>query len=432
MLKRARTARTAVSLVALVALGVAPVSPAAAATSEPALTDLAWFWEDSEAQDVDTPAGKVTVETPNPFCPTAPGSVGSVEETCASERLPVWIKGGDYETPYMVSAVGFDLALVPIGSKVEKFTVTLLEDEANCEKGDTSSGQQCRHTDPVNIAGHKLQACVVGGLFGSGEGRPYREVPDYSCSPTDPIATRKKIKAVDKNDDDGDDHIWTFDLTRFASRWIEEFSAVTGIVITAQAPKNYQPANPDGSDNWRVVLAGPNVNKGVRTKLVYTPGEGGDEFFDFGDIGTTGSTGTTSFGGGDLGSAGGDFGGDAGGIGTAPGEEPAEAPPEDLALEEQGAEGDEQASMPGYVWLAILVGLLAFSLVRQAVLERVGGIRSDGPLAQIRKLNAARRGGAVAAAGDAGPLATVGAAARSVGAAVTTAFGKIRSIAKRG
>jgi hypothetical protein len=318
---------------------------------------------------------------------------------------------------------------------VQKFTVKLLEDEANCEEGETPSGQQCRHTDPINIAGHKLQACVVGRLFGSGESRPYKEVPDHSCSPTDPMATRKSIKAVDKNDDDGKDHVWTFNLTRFARTWVEEFSAVTGVVITAQTPKNYNPSNPDGSDNWRVVLAGPNVKKGVLTKLVYTPGEGGEDFFEFPtSVGGTGSTGTTSFGGGGgFGTTGGSLGGGGAGVGTAPGGEPAQGgPAPDIGLEEQGAEGDEPTTMPGYVWLAILVGLLAFSLVRQAVLERVAGIRPDGPLAQIRRLNAARRGGAVAAAGAPGPLATVGAAARSVGAAMTTAFGKLRSIAKRG
>ena len=50
--------------------------------------------------------------------------------------------------------------------------------------------------------------------------------------------------------------------------------------------------------------------------------------------------------------------------------------------------------MPGYVWLMLLAGLIAFSLVRSVVIESATGIRPDGVLAQIQRINAERRGGA--------------------------------------
>ncbi len=54
--------------------------------------------------------------------------------------------------------------------------------------------------------------------------------------------------------------------------------------------------------------------------------------------------------------------------------------------------------MPGYVWLAILAGIVAFTLVRSVVLESAAGIRPNGVLAQIQRLNADRHGTAVATA----------------------------------
>jgi hypothetical protein len=65
--------------------------------------------------------------------------------------------------------------------------------------------------------------------------------------------------------------------------------------------------------------------------------------------------------------------------------------------------------MPGYVWLAILAGIIGFTLVRSVVLESASGIRPNGVLAQIQRLNADRHGGATAAsAATTSPFAPVG------------------------
>ncbi|MGH2748175.1 MAG: hypothetical protein ACRDKB_09655 [Actinomycetota bacterium] len=396
-------ARLAAVLAGLTALSLLALSaPVGAAQDEPAINALAFYWEDGHTEELDSPTGKVIVETPSPFCPTLPGSLGSpAQETCAPGRIPVWIRQGDYDTPYMLSAVAFDLSLIPIGSDVSKFTVTFLEDERGCEEDEsTETDQRCHETGPINVEGKTLQACLIGDIFGDGEARPYNEVPPHRCSGDDPVAKRKEVKAVDKDDSDGVDHIWTFDLTAFAQGWVEEFSIVTGVMITAETPKDFQPNNPDSSDNWRVVLAGPQVNKGVRTKIVYTPGEedfGGE--FDFGDEGgggftDTGGGFTTTTGDSGFGSV------DTGGGVTPPGgDEGAEAPPATEAEQPPVAAEPTSATepLPGYVWLGILAGLVGFSLVRSVVLESAAGMRPNGVLAQIRSINTARRGAPVAA-----------------------------------
>lgn len=403
-MRKRTSARLASVLAGLTALSLLALSaPLRAAQDEPAINALAFYWEDGNTEEVDTPTGRVIVETPNPFCPTLPGSLGSpAPESCAPGRLPVWIRGGDYDTPYMLSAVAFDLSLIPIGSEVRKFTVRFLEDERGCEEDEsTETDQRCHETGPINIEGKTLQACLVGDIFGDGEARPYEEIPPHRCSADDPVAERKEVKAVDKDDSDGVDHVWTFDLTDFAQGWVEEFSIVTGVIITAETPEDFQPNNPDSQDNWRVVLAGPQVDKGVRTKLVYKPGEedfGGE--FDFGDdtgggFTDTGGGFTTTTGSSDFGSV--DTGAPAAPAGDAEG---AEAPPAEEAEQPPVAAEPTSATepLPGYVWLGILAGLIGFSLVRSVVLESAAGMRPNGVLAHIRSINTARRGASVAAA----------------------------------
>ncbi|MGI8407853.1 MAG: hypothetical protein ACR2L3_05020, partial [Actinomycetota bacterium] len=151
--------------------------------------------------------------------------------------------------------------------------------------------------------------------------------------------------------------------------------------------------------NWRTVLMGAAEPDGVKTTLVYKapptpvptplpPTDPIDSGTDLGSGSTDGFS-TESTDGGTFGTT------DPVGGGTevpAPGEEGA---PVDLPLEDAGLAGDElpaAPSIPGYVWLAILAGLMAFSLVRQVVLESAAGIRPDGVLAQIRKINTERRG----------------------------------------
>jgi hypothetical protein len=426
-----RRTLSAIGIVGLIALCLSSITfPVGAATAEPTTTDLAWYWEDSDSQSVDTPVGTITAQTPNPFCPTNPGSgVGDVAggRTCAEELLPLWVRGADYETPYMMSAVAFDFTLVPIGSEVNEFTVTFLEDETSCEQSDAGEPKQCRTTDQLNAENQTVQACLATQIIGGGESRPIREVPNHDCAGA-PTATRTEIKNDDEADpDDTDpDHIWKFDLTPYAQGWVENFSVSTGIVLRPiEAQKEA-----DREDDWRVVFAGPRMDDGVKTKLDYDAPD--DPVFptdptDPTDPTTPTSPSFPSSGFPDTGSP--DSGGQIpGGVTPTPGA-PTEVPGdgnEELAGEEASA----VQSMPGYVWLGLLAGVAGFLLVRSIVMESVSGMRSDGVLAQIKNINAQRRGPLEAASTEPGALAALGHASgkffKGVGHVVSKPFSRFK------
>lgn len=379
--------RLGACLAALAAAALVLATPglARAAEAEPALTSAAWYWESQRSQPITDPTsgGDVaTAEAPNPFCPTFLGLGNPSGQACEEGRLPIEVSGGDYDTPDKMTAVAFDLATIPLGSQIREFTVTFVE----------ADGPQ---SQPANAEGKELQACPIGEFFGDGEARQYQEAPQFACSDADPRAERKSIKVK------GEDRFaFTFDLTALAQQWAAEIPPVTGVMITPVKPEeaDFDPAT---DNNWRTVFAGTQdedlKERGVQTYLNYKPGE--DDFADpFADPGATG---------GDLG--GGGFGttGDTGGFGEATaggpigGEESGEAEPVSgegtpLAATDQG--DPNAGAMPGYAWLAMLAGLIAFSMVRSVVLENAKGIRPDGVLAQIRQINAAQGGGIATAA----------------------------------
>lgn len=428
----------AISIGLLVGLTLMPVAAGAAQqTAEPAMLNMSWWWEDYQGEEIDIQGNKVIVETPNPLCPSTPGSTGAVPGTCAEGRIPVEIRGGDYETPVMLAGVGFDLSYLTPGSEVTSFTVTFLEAEAGCYDGPDEdkecqpnnppgNGDHVEQTNPKNIEGKKLQACLLPEIIGDAEARPYAEVPRYTCSETDPVAERKEIKAIEDpdapEDADGVDHIWTFDLTPFAQQWAEKFSVSTAIMLTGNKPADTGP-----QDSWSVVLAGAKAFKGIRTKLVYEPaaltgfpppggttdpGTGGTTTGGF----TTGSTGSGSFG---VPSSGGTTTGGSTDPGVAqPGASPSAAPGQPtLAGDELEPQG-----MPGYVLLALLAGFIGFILVRQAVVESTSGIRPDGVLAKIHALNAERRGVDVHDVEESGGIGT---ALAVIGRTIASPFSKL-------
>jgi hypothetical protein len=396
-------------LAALVCLAALIAMPSASAeeveTSKPLVSTYAWYWEEAQAQEFEGPQGTAAVDTNNEYCPQVPGGgLGNVsEETCAEGRLPIRIKGGDYEKPNQVSAVMFDtLTSVPFGAKVKKFTATFEEAKTGCRNDEVApSGKQCENSDPVNVEGHELQACLVTELFGEGSARPYREVPGYECSDQSPTAKRKK---------DGDTYTWTFDLTEYAQKWADLDVPTSAVLITGVEPKDTGP-----HDSWRVTLLG-SVDNGIKATAQFVPPEdpldtlspttvpGGDTIPGTPGTpaipgtpavpGTAGSPPTTT----DTGSAA--SGGAAGASGAAePGDAkaPVEAPEDAIASEPTAADsGPPGGGLPWYGWLALLAGLAAFSLLRSVVLDGAAGIRQDGVLAHIQKLNAERRGGAAA------------------------------------
>jgi hypothetical protein len=412
------TGRCTVRLTVVLACGAlifAPAATSAAKTAKPLVTTYAWYWENQKQESVKDPTSGADVITATPgnafFCPGAEG-VANPEQSCKPGRLPVEVLGGDYESPDKVSAVAFDLTMAPIGSKVTKFKATFLE---------ASDGQ----SQSYNIDGKKLEACLVTKIFGAGEARRYKERPEFNCSKDRILASRRKAKPAG-NGAPTDRFQWTFDLTAPAKKWVEQGQFATGILIRPFEPKK---TGPDTA-NWRVVLEGSENPKGIQTQFEFIPAKLPD-LFGGGDLG-----------GGDLG-GGDDLGGSttfsdpatdsgddlgAGATGTVTPEESSESPTEETA-EEPRLASDETASVPGglpaYVWLALLAGLVGFSAVRSVVFEHASGVRPNGVLAQIHRLNAERRGTAVATPDGANPLEPLLAGVRSVGGKARRVIAKL-------
>jgi len=407
--------------------------PAHAAKTDVSISSLGWWSEDARSEQREVPGvGTITIETPNPFCPGA-GSLGSPAPTCAEGRLPIEVRNGDYETQNKISAVAFDFSLIPVGSKINKFTVTFREAKAGCydkdgEADENPEDDRCEETDPINVQGHELQACRVTAYFGDGEARPYNEAPKYECSNADPQAKRKEIKS-DK-DGEGSNFYWSFDLTKYAEQWTAKFSPITGIMLVGVPITEGRGDNEEEDDEtWRVVLTGPKFQNGIKTNLNYIPAEDpiappppppgtidpttgltDTGSTGFTDTGTTGTTGTTT---GTTGTTGGDAG--AGAATPAPTGSP-------ILTVGQPPEVEE---LPGYIWLALLAGLIGFSLVRSIVMERTAGVRPDGVLATIHRLNAERGAAAGAATASTGPLAALGGVLGGVGAKLGHMLGKL-------
>jgi hypothetical protein len=430
VVKRIGGALFATALIASSILVLGP-SPAQAAKAEPSISAIGWWWEDATTEEREVPGvGTVTIETPNPFCPGAGSGTGAPGQTCAEGRLPIEVRNGDYEQQNKISAVGFDMSLIPIGSEVNKFTVTFREAKEGCydkgEPDDDPSNDTCEQTSPLNVGQHQLQACLVTAYFADSEARPYKEAPKYECTNADPLAKRKEVDS--EKDGPGSNFYWTFDLTEYAQKWTAKFSSVTGVMLVGVPITTGQGDNAEqDSDTWRVVLAGPKFQNGVTTAIDYIPAEDPllpptDPGTDPGagiptDTGSTGfdtGTGTTDTGLGDT--------GDTGDVGAGAEETPAPANTELPAV----AQAPEVEEIPGYMWLALLAGLVGFSLVRSIVIEKTTGIRPDGVLATIHRLNTERTGASMTAGPSGpGPLAAVGGALGSVGKKIGGAFGKL-------
>lgn len=404
-------------------------APAKAAKAEPTISSLGWWWEDATTEEREVPGvGTVTIETPNPFCPSAGSGTGApVSQACSEGRLPIEVRNGDYEQQNKISAVAFDLSLIPVGSEVNKFTVTFREAMSGCydrdgELDDDPNDDVCETTNPLNAEGHELQACLVTAFFGDAEARPLKEAPKYECSNGDPIGKRKEV-ASDK-DGEGSNFYWTFDLTEYAKAWTAKFTPVTGIMLVG---KPVEGEGNQATETWRVVLTGPNFQQGIQTAIDYIPSE--DPLVPPVDPGTDPGTGTlptdtgTGFDTGvptdtgDLGDT-----GDVGDVGgTDPGATPTPTAPPLQAVSDQ----PQVQEIPGYLWLALIAGLVGFSLVRSVVIEKTTGIRPNGVLATIHRLNAERAGSVVEGASAAGPLAAVSGAFAVVGKKIGGAFGKL-------
>ena len=434
-------AKLAAAITAIVMVGlVAASGPVSAATTEPAVIAQAWYWENQQNESINTPAGPVQLDLNNQFCPTVPSGGGQAlaQQTCAEGVLPVEVVNGDYETPDKLAAVGFDMSGVPIGSAVSSFKVTFLEDKASCSPDEEDPQQtKCRNTQPINPEGHEIQACMVEEIFGDGDARPYKEIPKYTCSPTDPKATRKEITIENEAGVEEAWFIWTFDLTEFAAQWTESFASATAIMLVPVQPEEGGEASP--TESFRVVLAGPKGGVGKRpgivSKINYKapppgstpPPPPGDSSTDFpSDSSSSDFSGGSDFSSSPTTSFGGDEGSSPTTSDTTVPDASGELPSATDDTTQTAAEGPEIQSFPGYMWLAILAGLIAMSLVRSVVVEKATGHRPDGVVAQIHRMNAARRGDAVATeSGLHAAFAPVGRVLSSVGHAFSNLAAKL-------
>jgi hypothetical protein len=404
-----------------VLLVVGPLPAASATKLHPGASEYAWYWEDQRSDTIKGPGDTEIVEYrfQNPFCPETPA--GGVQELCKAGRLPVEVRNGDYKEPNKISAVAFDFTLVPFGSKVKKFTATLTE--ANDEQ-----------SEPINAANKSLRACRITEFFGTGEAREYKEAPSFSCSKSAPTARRKAVGKGDKKI-----YEFTFDLTAYAKGWAKQGSLITGVMLFPVKPKHKTATDGIGfgggdeeseqstTDNWRVVLKGPREKQGIQTTLVFTKPKLSTPIPPTPPPTTSFNGSGTSPGFSDFGSGTTDFSPPASDATTPSSEVPSALPtptpastpvdalddkPASAAAEETPVEG-----FPWYMWLALLAGIVGFSMVRSIVIERVTGIRPDGVLAHIHRLNADRRGAALQsdALGGPGLLAPLATAFRPIG-----------------
>ena len=410
-----------------------------AETTEPSVAAYAWFWKDQQQTKVTNPADGTdvaTLELKNPYCPDTAPAGSPPEQACKPGRLPVEVRN-NYEEPDKLSAINFDLSAAVPGSKVKKYTVRLWEAQ-----------DEVSRSTQYNLDGKQIQACVIDDVFGEGEARLYKEVPRYKCSKSSPIAKRKST-TIGKGTDEKEAFYWDLDLTKVAQQWVDDEVFFTSVMLTPVEPKE-----PTPQDNaWQVVFAGPMETKyGIDQELVYVapevpvietpppPPPGGDDddpltpddpaTDDFDSSSPTTTTTTTGTGtptspsapAGDAPAAD-DAAADAGT------EEPTAAEDAELASDEAAT---SPSGMPLYMWLAILAGMLGFTMVRSVVLEKNTGVRPDGVLAQIQKLNAQRRGTAVAGAtSGTSPFAGLMAGLGAIGSKVTAGAGKLAQLVSR-
>ena len=406
-------------------------------TVKPSVITYAWFWKDQQQHKVTNPADGTdvaTLELKNPYCPDTAPAGSPPEQVCKPGRLPVEVRN-NYEEPDKLSAINFDLSAAVPGSKVKKFTVRLWEAQ-----------DEFSRSTQYNLDGKQIQACVIDDVFGEGEARLYKEVPRFKCSKTSAVAKREST-TIGKGTDEKEVFYWDLDLTEQAQQWVKDEVFFTSVMLMPKAPKEPTPQE----NAWQVVFAGPLETKfGIDNVLVIDPPKiekvvppppppppGGDsDPLTVDDPGTSlGSssptTTTTTTGTGSPTSTSAPTGdAPAGDAGAEPAtEEPTAAEDAELASDEAET---SPSGMPLYMWLAILAGMLGFTMVRSVVLEKNTGVRPDGVLAQIQKLNAQRRGTAVAGAeSSASPFAGLMAGLGAIGTKVTSGAGKLAQLVSR-
>jgi hypothetical protein len=301
----------------------------------------------------------------------------------AKSTLPVAANNGE---PDKISSIYFgllDRGLQP-DTTIVKFDLQI------------AAGDQSGDTAPqFNADGKKIQACAITDFWvNNDDGAQTWNTPDGKTA----------YPAYDKDNcvtgalsGTGAKQVWTFDLLKIAEQWGKDLSTNNGVMLLPEISKN--PAPQDSS--WQINLQLPDKTdyKATRDRVQATISftvpstdtggtdtSGGDGSGGGDIVVDTGGGGGTFTGGGGFST--GDFGGGTttttttetlgGGDTTTGGTTPlASVPP---------------VHLPPVVWALIPLGLLALFAVRQVLVEPVGGPRSDGVIAAIRRRNAAMKG----------------------------------------
>ncbi|MGH3717168.1 MAG: hypothetical protein ACRDT4_27455, partial [Micromonosporaceae bacterium] len=205
----------------------------------------AWFW----VRQVDQETAGPRVSLPNPQRP---------------ETLPVAYESGE---PSKLSSLKFDLAgrAVPAGSKITKFTLTIVE-----------------ATDPAEVptsnpSARVLQACTAASEWADAQAELWEAKPKSGTDCAKGV--RKETPATDKAPLRV---TWSFDLTKVAATWGNDPYANYGLVFDGVVPANAGP-----TETWQVNLKLPQrdnqetpVNEykdtanRVQASMTYLPGAG--------------------------------------------------------------------------------------------------------------------------------------------------------------
>lgn len=382
---------------AAVVLAVAP--PVTAAKEETNFTPpkdrSAWYWEPQI--DMVVPPDEQTEQ----LCDTVPPAV-----PCAQQRvrlpspqdldtLPVAVVNGEQDKIY---ALYFNLTErgITAGAEITKFIFQITEGQTSRDVMRT-----------FNAAEKRVEACLITDFWPEGQGDPqvFDTQPPYDAS-----------GCVEGHRFEGEPAIWEFNITELTATWgLDPFSN-NGVmlvpVIEGDGPTE------SWQVNFKVPLRDrpetPKQDEGlasrdrIAARIEYEPAPPPPALPP--PPSSTGGFTPPSF--------------------TPPTTEETVEPP---AEEEPGEEAppvvvtttDESTpQLPGYVWLLIPIGLIALAAVRSVVLEPVGGTRTAGVIAAIRRQNAAKRGTSLEGAPV--PLAGVRKIGAGIGAFVSKGLRMVR------